>query len=82
MCEPVQNYPRQLAMQSCVLCSFVRCGTSNQIEKRKKKKSSVLAGYPFRMIDKNETETKLVDFVRFKTPKIVFFTHGIINVLQ
>ena len=30
--------PRQLAMQSCVLCSFVRCGTSNQIEKKKKKK--------------------------------------------
>ena len=25
---------RQLAMQSCVLCSFVRCGTSNQIERK------------------------------------------------
>ena len=33
----MQNCPRQLAMQSCVLCSFVRCGTSNQIERRKKK---------------------------------------------
>ena len=33
----MQNCPRQLAMQSCVLCSFVRCGTSNQIEKKKKK---------------------------------------------
>ena len=29
----MQNCPRQLAMQSCVLCSFVRCGTSKQIEK-------------------------------------------------
>ena len=33
----MQNCPRQLAMQSCVLCSFVRCGTSNQIEKKRKK---------------------------------------------
>ena len=33
----MQNCPRQLAMQSCVLCSFVRCGTSKQIEKEKKK---------------------------------------------
>ena len=30
----MQNCPRQLAMQSCVLCSFVRCGLSNQIEKK------------------------------------------------
>ena len=34
----MQNFPRQLAMQSCVLCSFVRCGTSEQIEEEKKKK--------------------------------------------
>ena len=34
----MQNCPRHLAMQSCVLCSFVRCGTSKQIEKKKKKK--------------------------------------------
>ena len=27
----MQNYPRQLAMQSCELCFCVRCGTSNQI---------------------------------------------------
>ena len=33
----MHNCPRQLAMQSCVLCSFVRCGTSNQIEKKRKK---------------------------------------------
>ena len=33
----MQNCPRQLAMQSCVLCSFVRCGTSKQIEKKRKK---------------------------------------------
>ena len=32
----MQNCPRQLAMQSCVLCSFVRCGTSKQIERKKK----------------------------------------------
>ena len=32
----MQNCPRQLAMQSCVLCSFVRCGSSKQIEKKKK----------------------------------------------
>ena len=31
----MQNYPRQLAMQSCVLCSFVRCGTANQMERKK-----------------------------------------------
>ena len=37
----MQNFPRQLAMQSCVLCSFVRCGTSKQIEKKKKKKRKV-----------------------------------------
>ena len=29
--------PRQLAMQSCVLCSFVRCGTSKKKQKQKKK---------------------------------------------
>ena len=27
-------------MQSCVLCSFVRCGSSNQIEKKKKEKKT------------------------------------------
>ena len=32
----MQNCPRQLAMQSCVLCSFVRFGSSNQIEREKK----------------------------------------------
>ena len=37
----MQNCPRQLAMQSCVLCSFVRCGTSNQIEKKRKKKKTL-----------------------------------------
>ena len=31
----MQNCPSQLAMQSCVLRSFVRCGTSNQIEREK-----------------------------------------------
>ena len=35
----MQNCPRQLAMQSCVLCSFVRCGSSKQIEKKQKKNS-------------------------------------------
>ena len=34
----MQNCPRQLAMQSYVLCSFVRCGTSKQIEEEKKEK--------------------------------------------
>ena len=34
----IQNFPRQLVMQSCVLCMFVRFGTSNHIEKKKKKK--------------------------------------------
>ena len=29
-------------MQSCVLCSFVRCGTSNQIEEKKRKKKPIL----------------------------------------
>ena len=33
----MQNCARQLAMQSCVLSSFVRCGTSKQIEKERKK---------------------------------------------
>ena len=28
----MQNCPRQLAMQSCILCSFVRCGTSKKIK--------------------------------------------------
>ena len=37
----MQNCPCQLAMQSCVLCSFVRCGTSNQIEKEKKKRKEL-----------------------------------------
>ena len=36
----MQNCPRQLAMQSRVLCSFVRCGSSNQIEKEKKEKKT------------------------------------------
>ena len=34
----MQNCPRQLAVQSCVLCSFVRCGTSKTNRKRKRKK--------------------------------------------
>ena len=34
----MQNCPRQLAMQSCELCVFVRCGTSNQIFKKREKK--------------------------------------------
>ena len=38
----MQNCPRQLAMQSCVLCSFVRCGTSKQIRKKKEKKKSAI----------------------------------------
>ena len=33
---------RQLAMQSCVLCSFVRCGTSKQIGKNQTKKPKKL----------------------------------------
>ena len=39
----MQNCPRQLAMQSCVLCSFVRCGTSNQIEEKKNQISNVIS---------------------------------------
>ena len=38
----MQNCPRQLAMQSCVLCSFVRCGSSNKIEKKKKKEADCI----------------------------------------
>ena len=37
----MQNCPRQLAMQSCVLCSFVR--TSKQIEKTNKKNTKKLS---------------------------------------
>ena len=37
----MQNCPRQLAMQSCVLCSFVRCGTSKTNKKKKKEKKKV-----------------------------------------
>ena len=33
----MQNCPRQLAMQSCALCLYVRCGSSNQIHKEEKK---------------------------------------------
>ena len=33
----MQKCPCQLAIQSCVLCSFVRCGSSNQIEGKEKK---------------------------------------------
>ena len=29
----MQNFPRQLAMQSCALCFYVRCGSFNQIKK-------------------------------------------------
>ena len=46
----MQNCPRQLAMQSCVLCSFVRCGTYKQIEKQNKKNN-----------DKLETKTSKKD---------------------
>ena len=31
----MQNCPRQLVMQSCALCLYVRCGSSNQIIKIK-----------------------------------------------
>ena len=45
LCSPtgnMQNCPRQLAMQSCALCSYVRCGTSNQkINKINLKKSKI-----------------------------------------
>ena len=34
----MQNFPRQLAMQYCVLCSFVRCGTSKTNRKITEKK--------------------------------------------
>ena len=34
----MQNCPRQLAMQSCALCLYVRCGSSNQNKRRRKKK--------------------------------------------
>ena len=37
----MQNCPRQLAMQSCVLCSFVRCGTSKTNRKKKAKKKHI-----------------------------------------
>ena len=30
----VHNFPHQLVVQWCALCSFVRCGTPNQIEKK------------------------------------------------
>ena len=43
----MQNCPRQLAMQSCVLCSFVRCGTSNQIGKKRRKKKTIGSGTDF-----------------------------------
>ena len=33
-----KEFSCQLVMQSCLLCSFVRCGASNQIEKKKEKK--------------------------------------------
>ena len=32
----MQNFPSQLTMQSCALCMYVRCGSSNQIKKIKK----------------------------------------------
>ena len=35
----MHNWPRQLVVQWCVLCSFVRCGTSKQIEEKEKKNS-------------------------------------------
>ena len=31
-------------IQSCVLCSFIRCGTSNQIERKKRKKKNYVLG--------------------------------------
>ena len=33
---PMQNCPRQLAMQSCALCLYVRCGSSNKKKQQKK----------------------------------------------
>ena len=40
MCAPLdtnmQNCPRQLAMQFCALCLYVRCRRSNQIKNNKK----------------------------------------------
>ena len=47
----MQNCPRQLAMQSCVLCSFVRCGSSKQIEKEKKRKKKALIELSIEMIN-------------------------------
>ena len=45
LCAPLDwqyaELPLSASMQSCVLCSFVRCGTSNQIEKNKQKKNNL-----------------------------------------
>ena len=45
LCSPLDwqyaEFPSS-AMQSCVLCSFVRCWTSKQIEKKTIKKNLVL----------------------------------------
>ena len=50
LCAPLDwqyaEFPRQLVMQSCALCVYVRCGSSNQIKKRKKKKKKPIPSSP------------------------------------
>ena len=38
--------PRQLAMQSCALCLYVRCGSSNESKKQKQKQTGYVTFNP------------------------------------
>ena len=58
LCAPLLEIcSDKLAMQACVLCSFVRCGSSNQIEiekKNKKKNKNMLKWFTHSLSNKKQ----------------------------
>ena len=57
----MQNCPRQLVMQSCVLCSFVRCGSSNQIEEEVEKNKSPSDGVKVVVLERDDEIDTIVE---------------------
>ena len=45
--DNMHNFPRQLVVKWCVLCSFVRCGTSKQIETKQNKNTKKTKNVPY-----------------------------------
>ena len=75
----MHNCPRQLVVQWCVLCSFVRCGTSKQIEKeRKKNYVYILLCFPNNIFHNKIKEKRRKQFYNNKS-LIIFIATGCVQ---